>query len=248
MIYKNFMFFLMFILMCSVPAAYSAISLDRTRVIFDGNQSSTSMTITNENKKLPYLAQAWLEDSLGTKDNSKFAVLPPLQRVEPGTTSQIKIEKLSLANELPQDRESVYYFNLREIPPRTEKSNTLQIALQTRIKMFYRPNSIAKSSTEIASLFLEKISLTRKGDVYEIINQTPYYFTISDAATNSSDSSVKGFKPFMISPFSQGNININAQLLGDEPVLTYIDDYGGRDKLKFSCRTDLCTASEAKQD
>ncbi len=31
---------------------------------------------------------------------------------------------------LPQDRETVYYFNLREIPPKSNKPNTLQIALQ----------------------------------------------------------------------------------------------------------------------
>jgi len=39
-------------------------------------------------------------------------------------------------SKLPQDRESLFYFNLREIPPRSEKANVLQIALQTKIKLF----------------------------------------------------------------------------------------------------------------
>ncbi len=43
---------------------------------------------------------------------------------------------------LPQDRESLFYFNLREIPPRSDKPNSLQLALQTRIKFFYRPQSL----------------------------------------------------------------------------------------------------------
>ncbi|MEX6226452.1 fimbria/pilus periplasmic chaperone [Providencia hangzhouensis] len=35
-------------------------------------------------------------------------------------------------NELPQDRESLFYFNLREVPPKSDKDNVLQIALQTQ--------------------------------------------------------------------------------------------------------------------
>jgi P pilus assembly chaperone PapD len=48
----------------------------------------------------------------------------------------VKVQALPAAKSLPQDRETVYYFNLREIPPRSDKANTLQIALQTRIKLF----------------------------------------------------------------------------------------------------------------
>ena len=37
-------------------SAFSAIALDRTRVIFNGDQKSVSITITNKNNQLPYLA------------------------------------------------------------------------------------------------------------------------------------------------------------------------------------------------
>ncbi len=123
-------------------SAFSAINLDRTRLIITGNETSASMTINNQNEKLPYLAQAWLEDDKGNKVQSPFVVLPPLQRVEPKAKSQVKIQVLPAASTLPQDRESVYYFNLREIPPKSNKPNVLQLALQTRIKMFYRPEAL----------------------------------------------------------------------------------------------------------
>lgn len=44
-----------------VPQAQAAIALDRTRVVFDGGQKSVSLSISNQNKQLPYLAQAWLD-------------------------------------------------------------------------------------------------------------------------------------------------------------------------------------------
>ncbi|MDP4360542.1 fimbria/pilus periplasmic chaperone, partial [Escherichia coli] len=89
-----------------------------------------------------YLAQGWIENAQGEKITEPFTVLPPVQRVEPGAKSQVKIQALPSVASLPQDRESVYYFNLREIPPKSDKPNTLQLALQTRIKLFYRPKAI----------------------------------------------------------------------------------------------------------
>lgn len=88
-------------------------------------------------------AQAWIENELAEKITSPMVVVPPIQRTEAGANSQVKIQGLPELAQLPQDRESLFYFNLREIPPRSDKPNTLQIALQTRVKLFYRPAAIA---------------------------------------------------------------------------------------------------------
>ncbi len=117
-------------------AAQAAISLDRTRIIYESDKKSVSLSIGNDNKALPFLAQAWLEDERGNKVNSPLTVLPPIQRIEPEAKSQVKIQALPAAGNLPADRESLFYFNLREIPPVSGKPNTLQIALQTRVKLF----------------------------------------------------------------------------------------------------------------
>ncbi|WP_161495997.1 fimbrial biogenesis chaperone, partial [Enterobacter asburiae] len=86
----------------------AAIALDRTRVIYSGNQKSMSVTVTNQNKSLPYLAQSWIEDSNGNKTETPFMALPPVQRVEPGAKGQVKIQGNN-AQALPQDRESLFY-------------------------------------------------------------------------------------------------------------------------------------------
>lgn len=145
--------------------AIAAIALDRTRVIFNGADKSISLNVSNQNKELPYLAQGWMENENGERIDSPLLVLPPIQRIEPGDKSQVKVQSLPDIAKLPQDRESVFYFNLREIPPRSDKPNVLQIALQTRIKLFYRPAAIYATQTDLTHPWQEKIILTKKGIV-----------------------------------------------------------------------------------
>lgn len=222
----------------SVTQADAAIALDRTRVIIDGGAKSVSLSISNQNQQLPYLAQAWIEDEQGKKITSPLTVLPPLQRVEPGKKSQIKLQTLPAIDALPQDRESLYYFNLREIPPKSDKANTLQIALQTRIKLFYRPAAlrIRQNSAPVQ----DQLTLTRSGDRYTVNNPTGYYITLIDGAASKQGKSLENFKPLMLAPKSSGELNVPAVQLGNSPVLTYVDDFGGRPSLSFHCSGNSC--------
>ncbi|MHC8339463.1 fimbria/pilus periplasmic chaperone [Pseudomonas sp. HLT2-19-2] len=234
---------------CTLGAtqAVAAIALDRTRVIYTSAEKSVSLSITNQNQQLPYLAQGWIEDAEGQKISSPLLVLPPIQRLEPGASSQVKIQGLPAAMSLPQDQESLFYFNLREIPPRSEKTNTLQIALQTRIKLFYRPDALVPNRGEINRPWQEQITLTRQGNRYVVNNPTPYYVTLVDAKSTAKGESVKGFEPLMLAPKTKGNLSIDAQALGQSPVLTYVNDYGGRPHLQFQCSGDTCTANPLAQ-
>ncbi|HAT3516374.1 TPA: fimbria/pilus periplasmic chaperone [Serratia marcescens] len=226
------------------PAANAAIALDRTRVIFDGSVQSVSLSVSNQNKQLPYLAQGWLEDEQGNKIQSPLTVLPPVQRIEPGKPSQVKVQALPAAKMLPQDRETLYYFNLREIPPKSNKPNSLQIALQTRIKLFYRPAAIAPERN--AAPWQEQLTLTKQGDKYIVNNPTPYYVTIVDAATRKGVEGAKGFEPFMVPPKGNTPLTVSAGSVGGSPVLTYINDYGGRPQLTFSCSGSACAVVPEK--
>ncbi|OAH32811.1 fimbria/pilus periplasmic chaperone [Serratia marcescens] len=226
--------------------AQGAIALDRTRVVFDGSQKSVSLNVTNQNKQLPYLAQGWMEDAQGTKIQGPLIVLPPVQRIEPGKGSQVKIQTLPAAKLLAQDRETLYYFNLREIPPRSTKPNTLQIALQTRIKLFYRPAAIAMNKNGAPPQ--EALTLTRQGNKYMVNNPTPYYVTLVDGATTKNGPGIKGFEPVMVAPKGSAPLAISVASLGAGPVLTYVNDYGGRPQLSFRCSGTTCTVVPDKQE
>lgn len=221
---------------------HAAIALDRTRVILNGSQGSTTLSINNQNKTLPYLAQAWIENAQGVKVESPLTSLPPLQRVEPGAKGQIKVQATGNLAALPQDRESLFYFNVREIPPKSDKPNTLQLALQTRIKMFYRPQAIEMHRGE-ENEAQKKITLSRQGDGYQLNNPTPYYVTIVTAATSQKGAEIASFKPVMVEPKGSISLGISASTLGNQPVLAFINDFGGRPKLVFSCSSSTCSVS-----
>lgn len=228
-----------------ISTANGAVSMDRTRVIFDGSQKSISLNISNNNKQLPYLAQGWIENTTGQKIQSPLVVLPPVQRLEPGKSSQVKIEALPAINTLPQDRESLFYFNLREIPPKSDKPNTLQIALQTRVKLFYRPKAIIPEKNNTP--WQEKLTLEKQGEQYILKNPTPYYVTIINATANTKLTNGKEFTPVMVPPFSQDNLGVNVDLLGSSPVLTYINDFGGRPTLTFRCQSLTCDVVQSNK-
>lgn len=228
-----------------VPQAQAAIALDRTRVVFDGSQKSISLSISNQNKQLPYLAQGWIEDAQGKKIQSPLIVLPPVQRIEPGKPSQVKIQALPAASLLAQDKETIYYFNLREIPPKSSKPNTLQIALQTRIKLFYRPEGLAIDQN--APPPQEKLTLTRQGGKYLVNNPTPYYVTLVDGGSQKGSPGVKDFEAMMVPPKDRLPLTVSAESVGTSPVLTYINDYGGRSALSFRCNGNSCAVVPEKK-
>lgn len=220
----------------SINTAFSAIALDRTRVVYEGSSKAISLNISNENKQLPYLAQAWIEDHQQQKISGPFIVTPPIQRIEPGEKSMVRVSALPEVKALPQDRESLFYFNLREIPPRSDKPNVMQIALQTKVKLFYRPASIvAKPGT----VWQKQLVLQQTAKGYQIENPTPYYITVVGIAAREKARESNGFVPVILAPKSRTSVT---SAVYDAPVVTYINDYGGRPELAFTCVRQRCSA------
>lgn len=234
------------LLLIVTQQAQAAIALDRTRVVFEGGQKSVSLSVSNENKQLPYLAQGWIEDASSKKVTSPLVILPPLQRIEPGAKSQMKVQALPAAAHLPQDRESLFYFVMREVPPRSDKPNSMQIALQTRIKLFYRPQALLSAKGEPLRPWQEQLTLEPKGSLYLVNNPTPYYVTLVDASRDLPGKTVSGFEPLMVAPQSSAPLSAKVADLGSHPVLTYVNDYGGRPRLQFDCGAGPCKATPVK--
>lgn len=230
------------LLLGSYSSAQAAIAPDRTRLVFRGEDKSISVDLKNANSKLPYLAQSWMENEKGEKITSPLTVVPPVQRIEPSGTGQVKIQGMPVLASLPQDRETLFYYNVREIPPQSDKPNTLQIALQTRIKVFYRPQSLSK--VDMQHPWHYKITLQRQGDGYQVSNPTGYYVVLSNASSRMDGSPAQGFAPLVIAPGSSAAMNVKAGDLGSAPVLTYVNDYGARLPLVFNCSGSQCSVNE----
>lgn len=210
--------------------AFSAIVVDRTRVIVENNNVVTAVNIRNKNDTFPFLAQSWIEDEKGEKITKYFTVIPPIQRVEPNSKSIVRIQRLSDYLELPQDRETLFFFNIREIPPKSEKINVLQIALQSKLKMFYRPKSI--SQQDAVQPFKElKVSFKNKG-IY-LNNPTPYYLSMVTLAGDNKP--LNDIDSVNIAPFSDISLPLKTGTTFNKLSIVFVDDYGGTPTVNFNC-------------
>lgn len=94
----------------------------------------------NSGDNTSYLIQSWVDDSKTEKEPG-FCYPPPLFMLPTRKEASLRIMFLGKTN-LPTDRETLYWMNVKAIPPTDEKNtqkNTLQLALQNKIKLFYRP-------------------------------------------------------------------------------------------------------------
>ena len=215
--------------------AAAAINIDRTRIIFPGKDKSISLVINNQSKTMPYLAQSWMEDEKGNKIAEPFTVLPPMQRVEPNAKNQIKIVQTEGVAQLPQDRESLFYLNVREIPPVADKENVVQIAIQSRLKMFYRPTQIENNSDKV---WAKELKYTHSGNQLLIENPTKYYVTLGYLSNNNKQN-FPGFDSVMIAPMSKESVTV--PISGFSQLYTgYMDDYGGMKMLTYQCAASSC--------
>lgn len=222
-----------------ISTAHAAVTLDRTRIIFNGDQPSINITVRNDNSEQPYLAQSWLENSSEQKlEAGPIIATPPIQRMEPKSSSLVRLSTTPTIAKLPQDRESLFYYNLREIPPKSSEAGVLQIALQSRVKLFYRPEGIvAQSKTE----WVKQITLTRTATGYTLNNPTPFYLTIIGLENSKQQSQESDFDAVMVPPKSNQEIK-SAKY--STPYLTYINDYGGKPSLAFKCQASQCSVIE----
>lgn len=84
---------------------------------------TVAITLNNDDKTTPFLAQSWVTDADGVRTDALIA-LPPLQRIDAGQKSQVRITQVrGLTDKLPQDRETLFWFNVRGVP-RSQKTTT----------------------------------------------------------------------------------------------------------------------------
>jgi fimbrial chaperone protein len=224
--------------LCVPVLANAAVVPDRTRVIFEESATSVSVTVSNKNLQLPFVVQSWIEDEQGKKITTPFMVLPPLQRIEPNESSVLRIVKLPQTT-LPTDRESVFYLHIREIPPKSEAVNAMQIALQSKIKLFYRPASVKR---ERGADMAEGLSLVidPAAKQLQVSNPTPFHITVVGLLVGPQKTKMP-VETVMIAPHASARLPL-ASLGFSELRVSNMNDFGGQTDTLFTCTATACQA------
>ena len=163
--------------------AHASIVITGTRVIYPADKREVTVKLTNDGTR-PELMQAWIdrgnEDHAGSNNTAPFLVTPPLARIEPNQGQSLRI--MYTGKNIVQDKESVFWLNVLGVPTMSNTAagaavNKLDIAFQTRIKVFYRPRGLAGKAEQAYQQISWKIvaAADGKSKFLEAKNDSAYH-------------------------------------------------------------------------
>lgn len=199
----------------SLSNAYAGVIIGGTRVIFDGAKKEASIGLNNADAT-PYLIQSWVDMPEVNASKAPFIVTPPLYRLDAG---QQNIERILLSGSLPQDKETLFWLNIKAIPSASTQANALQIAVKTRIKLIYRPTSLKNSTPEEQA---DKLTWSRSGNKLQVTNPSQYVI-------NFNEISIGGKQLEEVSWVAPGGVaffTLPAGVNSNQVMFKVINDYG----------------------
>ncbi|UJD92373.1 molecular chaperone (plasmid) [Rahnella aquatilis] len=198
-------------------SAISGVEIGGTRLIYNGSSNQAAISVHNPDDK-PYLIQSWV--SKGENDNNSdnaFMTTPPLFKLNAQAQNSVRVVLTS--GELPTDRESVYWLNIKAIPSSSpDATNELLIAVKSKMKLFYRPAGLKGAP----SLAYQQLTFSSVDGKLNIHNPTSYSVSLYDIKVNSKQLS----KSPMILPFQTVSLPYSVAM-GEEISWRAINDFGG---------------------
>lgn len=168
----------------SVTHAMASVTVGGTRVIFEGTKKETALSVENKDK-VANLVQSWVTPAdAATPAKEAIIVTPPLFRLDAGDKNVLRIARSGLP--MPEARESMYWLNVKGIAATNDSSasNSMQIAVNSRIKLIYRPASLVGTYPEQQT---QKLSWHIVDNKVVVNNPTPYYMNFATVKINGKN-------------------------------------------------------------
>lgn len=203
--------------------ALAAFTVSGTRFIYEEGKKNISFEVTN-NASDTYGGQVWV-DNISESSGVYMVPTPPFFRAAPKQKQIVRIMKTD-GGTLPSNRESLFWLNVQEIPPKPkEGENVLSVAINTRVKVFYRPKAlVADRKGAEKSIKVER----RNGTTY-LKNPTPYYFAVAKVKADGKVvtlSSDEEQKLAILAP--SGEVAVSKVPAGAKSIsVDTINDWGG---------------------
>lgn len=213
--------------------AQASVVIDGTRIVFPAQEREVTLKLANAGK-FPALVQAWLDKGDPSVSPEKadvpFTMTPAVFRLDPNKAQALRI--IYTKEPLPQDRESLFWLNVLEVPPKGEGGNQLQLAFRSRIKLMFRPQGLAGSAEDAPSQVRWEMVAAEggKGHALRATNPTAYHVNLGQVELDangrrfdagSSYVPPHGSKLFPITGLAQRPSG------PAEVVFSAINDYGG---------------------
>ncbi|HEX7816146.1 fimbrial biogenesis chaperone [Dyella sp.] len=226
------------LLMCAsvLPSVQASVIINGTRVIYPAKEAELTVKLDNEGD-LPVLVQTWLDrgDEGLAPESVKvpFTMMPPIFRMEPHKGQAVRVTYTHEA--LPGDKETLFWFNALEIPPKESDSspeNKLQFAIRTRIKFIFRPDGLAGSAEEAYTKLQWTIANGADGKAsLKVNNPSPYYVNFAKVGIQVDGRDIFNDGGGMVAPGQSSEFPLQEKaspvLRQAKAVFDVINDYGG---------------------
>jgi len=173
-------------LACWLPA-HAEITLTGSRVIYD-EAAGEAMLRLQQDGPAPAVVELWLDegDEHATPEsvNPPFVLTPTVALINPGRQQLVRIVRSR--DELPRDRESVFWLNVleksREFVEQTPTHDgSPRLAFRARVKLFYRPSQLNLRPERAPELLQFTLARTLPdGPQLRVYNPSPYHVTFRD--------------------------------------------------------------------
>lgn len=225
------------LVLCMCPVAAEVV-LGSTRVVYPASEREVALRMSNVGER-PSLVQVWIDegDPASTPDTSTapFLLTPPIARIDPQGNQRVRIRHSGEA--VAQDRESVYWINMLEVPPvvsAEDRGNQLHVLVRSRIKLFYRPAGLPGRADEAAQAIRWTLSPTGDGAGWTLHgdNPTPYHVSFVDLSLIDGDTAQVLPTPEMLGPHARLSLALPISASGSAARVRYgvVNDYGGRNE------------------
>lgn len=217
-------------------AAQGRVVVESSRVIYPEGAKEVSVRIENAGSGTS-LVQSWISEYGAKTDPSQsaspFVVVPPVVRLDGGKRQVLRLRRLG--GDLPQDRESVFTLNVAEIPAGTagedKPSAVLNIVVRNRLKLFYRPQSIAKSRPGEAIGKLQwSVVPNGAGWALQARNESPFHVSTVRAEVQVAGKTVEAQGVTMLKPMSTQQFvlpGVTTRPTASTVSFKYINEHGG---------------------
>jgi len=170
--------------------ARAGLMSEGTRIIYPADSNGRTLLIANTNA-WPVLVQTWVDRGEGDLEqaDAPFVVTPVIFRLEPSASERLRI--IHTGESLPDDRESLFWLNLYEVPPTDTNDNDddearLTLTLNTQLKVLYRPQGLAAPDDLAAQL---QFRLEQQDGRWCVLtwNPTPWHASIIALSVDGTD-------------------------------------------------------------
>ncbi|MDQ0139727.1 fimbrial chaperone protein/chaperone protein EcpD [Cupriavidus necator] len=219
----------------SAMHAQASVVIAGTRVIYRAQETEATIKLTNEGKA-PALTQAWIDTgdpkAAPSAIEAPFTVTPPVSRIDPGKGQTLRI--LYTGEPLVQDRESVFWLNVLEIPPKPAAedagANTLQLAFRSRIKLFFRPDGLKGTADEAPASIRWRLVQAGGKPALEGSNPSAYHVSFAKIELTGGGKTGRFEEGGMIAPGETRTFPLTGEIApGPDARVRFhtINDYGG---------------------